>query len=112
MPTIAAKHSGTCAACALPISIGEQISYEREKGARHLACGDVEPERRTNKHSTNCYVCRRRLRAGDGHLILVSETPQPDGSHRREWAARCIDLDGCAMPLRPLHVLGPDGRRL
>lgn len=92
MPAIEAKRSGPCAACGQGIRKGEVIDFDRANGARHLACVDLPPEERTNRHPAECVLCRAGLTRGQGKLDLVES--REDG--KRTWRVTCRDAGACA----------------
>lgn len=96
MPVITAAKRSSCAVCSQPIPVGEQIDYSAATGARHLACTDREPHRRTNRHAATCKLCRVRLKAGEGRLTLEADVPGADGGFVKRWAVECLDRSGCS----------------
>lgn len=90
---------GRCAVCSLPIERGECITYERAVGARHAACADVAPTRRTNVYPMPCELCGVRLSRGQGALT-VDERQAPDGTWRRSWRATCVEAQACGARIR------------
>lgn len=94
MNVITAKRDSACAACAKLIVKGEQIVYERERGALHLACAEEYAGKRRNEHPSKCTTCGVRLGVGEGELSC-SEERQTDGKYRREWITYCVDKAAC-----------------
>lgn len=94
MPIMDAKRESPCAACGQMILLGERIEYVRARGARHLACTDVEAGQRRNGYEMPCNVCGEWLRKGKGTLECI-ETQRIDGTFARKWLATCVDVAGC-----------------
>ena len=89
-----ANRRGPCAVCSLPIELGEVITYERTVGARHMACAELNANRRRNLYAMPCDLCGVRLLRGHGELT-VDEMPTVDAKWRRRWRARCVDVQAC-----------------
>lgn len=79
LPTLVAQRRGLCVACSLPIEQGEVMLYERAFGARHMACTELEANRRRNLYAMPCDLCSARLLRGQGELT-VDERLTDDGT--------------------------------
>ncbi|WP_140874860.1 hypothetical protein [Myxococcus xanthus] len=99
MPVVVSNRRGLCAVCSLPIEPSEVITYERAVGARHMACADVEAARRRNLYAARCELCGVKLRRGEGRLAVV-ERQASDGTWRRSWRARCVEVHACDARIR------------
>lgn len=110
MPVIDARRESLCAACGQMILLGERIDYERARGARHLACTDVNPEKRRNTYEMGCNVCGTWLRIGQGALECL-EMQRTDGTYARKWLATCVDVAGCNGRSAGLLTLARRARR-
>jgi hypothetical protein len=91
MPVMVAKRRGTCAACSLPIEVGEVITYERAVGPRHMACSESDATRRRNLLAMPCELCGVRLQRGQGELT-IDECVTDGEAWRRSWQACCVDV--------------------
>lgn len=96
MPRIEARRASACVACSEGILKGEVIEYEREVGARHLACAERATDARRNAHPARCYWCGGRVGRGQGELTVVDRGPD----QRPENRVRCLDAMACDERVR------------
>jgi hypothetical protein len=109
MPTIEAKHAGSCTACGQSIVVGESIDYTLQTGARHLACVDLPATLRRNAYRMCCRRCGCTLKKGEG-VLAVGEKRKGDG-FKRQYEAECVDVARCSERMTGALTRAARGRR-